>query len=437
MQDHFEQPFPLAQRYRWRVLPIIGIFVVSLVLLTALAVERAVEDINLQFAAGRVDEIVAEIRSSAAEDWAAIMAGAPPGVAASRVKQLLATAAQERGIPRIKVYDRSGRTLFSTQGDDVGTLEADPALTESIGENQRVLVVNQDPDGSTVHEFYIPLSASAGGPVAVVFELYEPARTLRAILWRALLFPTIVPGVLLAALVIALGYLIRRAQAEIDLRARRVRELSARLESFISSSAVGAVRGTQTGSDVPLRRVEVALLYSDVRQFTEFSESASPAAVVAFLNEVMTLQIDCVARQGGDVDKLIGDALLARFEGEEKERRAVAAALEIQEAVEGASPARGLGVGIFTGSAISGPIGPETRRDYTVIGDSVNIAARLCGAAGRGEIVADARTLTTGGMADLFGPVEEIQVKGREGRISVRRGQTGGTLWRARSGSET
>ncbi len=103
----------------------------------------------------------------------------------------------------------------------------------------------------------------------------------------------------------------------------------------------------------------------------------------------MTLQIECVARHGGDVDKLIGDALLARFEGEAKESRAIAAARDIQSAVEAAGLPRGVGIGVYTGQAISGPIGPEARRDYTVIGDSVNIAARLCAAAARGEIVAD------------------------------------------------
>jgi class 3 adenylate cyclase len=397
------------------------VFVVSLVLLTALAVERAVEGINLQFAADRVDEIVGEIRSGAPDDWAAMMAGKRPAGTAARLNQLLANAANERAIPRLKVYDSAGRTLLSTQGEVVGALEMDPALTESIQQSRRVLLRNQDPDGSTFNEFYIPFSAKPGGPVTVVFELYEPAKILRGIIWRALLGPTIVPVVLLAALVVTLSYLIQRAQAEIDLRAQHVRELSARLESFISSSAVGAVRRAQTGGDVPWRRVEAALLYSDVRQFTDFSETASPDEVVAFLHEIMTLQIECVTNQGGDVDKLIGDALLARFEGDGKERRAVAAALEIQEVVEHSQPSRGLGIGIFTGRAICGPIAPEMRRDYTVIGDSVNIAARLCGEAARGEIVADAKSLARSGTSHLFGPVEEIQVKGREGRISLSR----------------
>jgi class 3 adenylate cyclase len=233
--------------------------------------------------------------------------------------------------------------------------------------------------------------------------------------------PTLVPGLLLVGLVLILGYLIRRAQADINLRAARVRELSARIESFMSSSARGAVRATPEAGDVPLKRVEVSLLYSDVRRFTEYSELASPEEVIAFLNRIMTLQIECVARHGGDVDKLIGDAMLARFEGAAKEFRAVCAALDIQELVERSDLPRGIGIGIFTGPAISGPIGPEARRDYTVIGDSVNMAARLCTEAQRGEIVADTTTLERSGAAGRFGLAEKIQVRGRERPVDIRR----------------
>jgi hypothetical protein len=178
-----------------------------------------------------------------------------------------------------------------------------------------VLLPHEEADGTRFNEFYIPVDGP-GGAVALAMELYEPAGYLSAILARALVLPVLVPGLLLVSLVFVLGYLIRRAQAGIDLRAALVRELGARLESFMSSSAVGAVRATPHGGTVPLKRIEVSLLYSDVRRFTDFSENAPPEEVVGFLNRVMSLQIECVARHRGDVDKLIGDALLARFEGE-------------------------------------------------------------------------------------------------------------------------
>ncbi len=294
----------------------------------------------------------------------------------------------ERSLSQLKVYGRTGESLFSTDAIEIGQIESNAALTSAVKEGERTLLPHVEPDGTRYNEFYVPLKR-ADGTVGLVMELYWPAGDLRAILARALVLPVLVPGLLLLGLLVVLGYLIRRAQAGIDFRAARVRELSARLESFMSSSAVGAVRAAPAGGDVPLKRIEVSLVYSDVRRFTDFSETETPEAVVAFLNWIMTLQIECVARHGGDVDKLIGDALLVRFEGEGKEGRAILAARDIQAAVEAADLPRGVGIGVYTGLAISGPIGPEARRDFTVIGDSVNIAARLCSAAARGEIVAD------------------------------------------------
>jgi adenylate cyclase len=418
--DAAERPFPLARRYRRRVLPLMALFVVSLVLLTAWSVRQAVRQIHLEFAAGRVEEIATELDKKMPAAWAALLAGTADADQQAKLVALFADAVSERGLSQLKVYDTAGKALFSTDAPEIGQIESNAALAAAIGEGERTLLPHAEPDGTRYNEFYVPLRRPDGA-IGLVMELYWPAGELRAILARSLLLPTLVPGLLLAGLLAALGYLIRRAQAGIDFRAARVRELSARLESFMSVSAVGAVRAAPAGGDVPLKRIEVSLVYSDVRRFTDFSETESPEAVVAFLNRIMTLQIERVTRHGGDVDKLIGDALLVRFEGEDKERRAILAARDIQAAVEAAKLPRGVGVGVYTGLAISGPVGPEARRDYTVIGDSVNIAARLCAEAGRGEIVADSATLARGGAAEGFGPAEAIKVKGREHAVEVRR----------------
>jgi adenylate cyclase len=418
--DALQQPFPLAQRYRRRVLPIMALFVVSLIALTAWAVRQAVREIHLEFAARRVVEISDEIAAKAPTAWEALLAGTASPAERRELAPLFAEAVSERSLPQLKVYAPDGEAVFSTDAAEIGQIENNEALTEASSEGKRVLLPHEEADGTRFNEFYVPLQ-SPDGTVGLVMELYWPAGFLRAILAHSLLLPTLVPGLLLLGLLVVLGFLIRRAQAGIDLRAARVRELSARLESFVSSSAVGAVRSAPQGGEVPLKRVEVSLLFSDVRRFTDLSERASPEEVVAFLNQVLTLQIDAVARHGGDVDKLIGDALLARFEGADKERRAIAAALDMQAAIAPASLPRGVGIGVYTGPAISGPIGPAARRDYTVIGDAVNIASRLCSAAQRGEVVVDVETLRRAGEADRFGRPEEIRVKGREQPIAIRR----------------
>jgi class 3 adenylate cyclase len=130
----------------------------------------------------------------------------------------------------------------------------------------------------------------------------------------------------------------------------------------------------------------------------------------------MSLQVRILRAHGGDIDKMIGDAILARFDGDDGAQRALGAAEEILTTVGQFDFPRALGIGIYRGSVISGAIGPEDRRDFTVIGDSVNVAARLCSAANANEIVVDANLTDQG-----FGPLEKITVKGRTAPLVIRR----------------
>jgi len=133
----------------------------------------------------------------------------------------------------------------------------------------------------------------------------------------------------------------------------------------------------------------IAVLFSDIRSFSTISEQMAPEEVVMFLNEYLTEMTDAIREWGGYINNFIGDAVVAVFgapiDQPDKEWRAVAAALAMRERLvelnkrrtARGEPPIGNGVGISTGEAVAGQIGSLERLMYTVIGDTVNVAARL------------------------------------------------------------
>lgn len=143
-----------------------------------------------------------------------------------------------------------------------------------------------------------------------------------------------------------------------------------------------AERVAQDGTDFRGEEVEVSILFMDVRGFTAFAESTPPREVVGRLNELYDEVIPVILRHGGHANKFIGDGLLAVFGAPERHAdhadRAVAAALEIARCVEERfAGALRVGVGVNSGLVIVGTIGGGGRLDFTVIGDTVNTAARV------------------------------------------------------------
>jgi adenylate cyclase len=131
------------------------------------------------------------------------------------------------------------------------------------------------------------------------------------------------------------------------------------------------------------------VLFSDIRSFTTISEGLGPQGTVAFLNEYFELMVERIQREGGMLDKFIGDAIMAGFgvpvAHEDDVDRAVRAAISMMRAlrewnVERAAhgkPRVDIGIGLNTDIVVSGNIGSKKRMDYTMIGDGVNLASRL------------------------------------------------------------
>ena len=189
------------------------------------------------------------------------------------------------------------------------------------------------------------------------------------------------------------------------------------LSKFVSNSTIQSLRKEGEGEEISL-----TLLFSDIRGFTSYSESRQAEEVVQKLNELLNMQSKIISRNQGDIDKFVGDEVVAIFTGPDGPVSACRSAIQIQSELKRSTTQYDrlqVGIGIHTGKVIMGMIGSQDRADYTVIGDNVNTASRLCNSAKQQEILL---SLSTGravsGMAELEGPYK-LRVKGKQNYVGV------------------
>jgi len=168
-------------------------------------------------------------------------------------------------------------------------------------------------------------------------------------------------------------------------------------------------------------------LFTDVRGFTSLSEKLQPEEVTEIMNKALTVQVECVQRNGGMVDKFIGDACMAIFSApldlEDHEDKAVKTAIEMQEAIKELnkelSHEIAIGVGVNTGTAVVGNMGSDTRFDFSAIGDCVNIAARLESGTKEAGVDILIGEDTAKNCSFELKSLEAIKVKGKEKSLNV------------------
>lgn len=181
-----------------------------------------------------------------------------------------------------------------------------------------------------------------------------------------------------------------------------------------------------SGENPPTEKKELCILFTDMRGFTQLAQQIEPEELFRLLGEHLARQAELVYEYGGYVDKYAGDGITAVFEGEDMEKRACLCAQEVIAHAQDMIAARqnhlfAVSCGISKGMAVSGNIGSREHLNYTVVGEAVNLAARLCGSGGPISIIVTENICTAASNDPrfLFIPRDDIQVKGVEKPVII------------------
>jgi len=172
---------------------------------------------------------------------------------------------------------------------------------------------------------------------------------------------------------------------------------------------------------------EIAVLFSDVRNFSRFSQRHKPEVVVKVINIYLDMQARIIEQNYGVVDKFMGDQIMGVFEGANKHINLLNAAVSIQKAIDKLNAERRqlnletltVGVGINIGHAVMGNIGSKDRMDYTVVGDVVNLAARFCDVARPGQVITSTKFLSLFKYIYPTVRIGSIAIKGRDEPVEI------------------
>ncbi|HSH95503.1 MAG TPA: adenylate/guanylate cyclase domain-containing protein [Roseimicrobium sp.] len=174
---------------------------------------------------------------------------------------------------------------------------------------------------------------------------------------------------------------------------------------------------------------KVSVLFCDIRGFTALTQNMPPAEVIQMLNEHMTVLTNVVYEHNGVVDKFVGDLIMAIFGapksyGQDSYNAARCALRMIEERnrinATGTHQIQ-IGIGVATGEVVAGCMGSSDRLNYTVLGERVNLASRLCSSAGRGEVVVDQSTFAELGELAEAEALPELQLKGFSEKVRAYR----------------
>tara|TARA_B100000963_G_scaffold295177_1_gene266016 strand:+ start:1221 stop:3188 length:1968 start_codon:yes stop_codon:yes gene_type:complete len=204
-----------------------------------------------------------------------------------------------------------------------------------------------------------------------------------------------------------------------------INKVKSTFKKYVSESIVDELLENETSLELGGSEKEVCVLFADIRGFTALSEKMEASKVVYVLNNYFQSMIDVIFKHNGTLDKIIGDELMVLYgvplKTNNDPQNAVKSAIEMLFSLDNFNkkmkseglPKLEIGIGINFGNVVSGNIGSDQQMNYTVIGDNVNLAARLCSNAKPGEIIISNSVYNFLDNKSKFVKAEPLSVKGK------------------------
>jgi adenylate cyclase len=221
--------------------------------------------------------------------------------------------------------------------------------------------------------------------------------------------------------------------SQLSERIRREALVRSNFERYFSPNIASVIAEQQDAGKLPSQKLPVVVFFSDIRGFTPMSETMNPDEIAGLLTDYFTEMVDIVFEHSGTLDKFMGDAIMALWGAPighaDDADRAMQCAIDQLETLEkmnakwkesGRQPLA-IGIGINYGEVFAGNIGSNRRLEYTVIGDAVNTASRLCSSAGGNEILISEPFYKALKNPPKVEALEPIQVKGKTKKVPVYR----------------
>ncbi len=304
----------------------------------------------------------------------------------------------------------------------------------------------------TIGEVHLSISRSVISKVVMVASV-----KIGLIILVALVLSIIASSLLVNFMVRPIGYLVKGVRAigegnydvEIKLKtsdelglltsifndtAKSLKEkelLKGAFSTYVSSEVMNEVLKDPKKMALGGKRIKATMLFTDIRGFTSMSETLQPEQVVAVINEYLTVQTDKVLKWKGVLDKFVGDCVMAVYgvpvPKDDDAYRAVRTAMDIRDSIDKLNVIREktkqicvkIGLGVNTGDVVSGNMGSPQKMDYTVIGDNVNLAARLEANAPGGVIFVSESSYDETKDKINYKELESIKVKGKKDPIRI------------------